>query len=237
MLVNLNPFNETSFREQFMHHHIYKKLNQELKEENLSWKKFFLQSSNIEKDSVEWHTPRANFNKYFSVAVFNYKQPLHEKKYRAKYELGCVKKNYKPYIPRLVGIGAEKLLFDKLLSKNYNNVKDTSWPPVNNWSDFQNLPADIKEECIHQHNLFDQLSTLQQFYGDLHGLVDDKYVSEHQNYFESMFSICALHFHPINYLSTVIENFASMIAPGGRGFIGINLQRMIDYSSQDLLYK
>ena len=28
-----------------------------------------------------------------------------------------------------------------------------------------------------------------------------------------------------------------MIAPGGRGFIGINVQRMIDYSSQDLLYK
>lgn len=237
MLANLNPYDETSFRELFTHHHIYKKLNQELKEKNLSWKKFFLPSPNFEKDSVEWGTPRANFNKNFSLSVFYYILPLLEKNYSVIYDLGCGKNMFKPYIPRLLGIGAESLLYDKLLSKNYNNVKDDIWPSVNNWSDFQNLPADIKEECIHQHNLLADSMTLQQFYGDIHGLVDDKYILEHQNYFESVFSICALHFYPINYLSTVIENFASMIAPGGRGFIGINLQRMIDYSSQDLLYK
>lgn len=68
----------------------------------------------------------------------------------------------------------------------------------------------------------------QYFYGDIHDLVDESYVRYHQNYFESVFSINALHFCPIDNLRDVVLDFASMIKSGGRGFLAINLQRMID---------
>jgi hypothetical protein len=66
------------------------------------------------------------------------------------------------------------------------------------------------------------------FFGDIHDYVDDGYIQGHQNYFESVFSICALHFHPLSDISKVVNGFYTTIRPGGRGYLSLNLQRMIE---------
>jgi len=66
------------------------------------------------------------------------------------------------------------------------------------------------------------------YYGDIPGKVDDYYVSQHQDYFESVFSINALHFHPLSQIKKIVLDFISMIAPGGHGFLALNLMRMLE---------
>ena len=65
-------------------------------------------------------------------------------------------------------------------------------------------------------------------YPDIESRVDPEYIKTHQNYFESVFSINALHFRPLTELRLVYEEFISMVSPGGRGFLSVNLQRLID---------
>jgi hypothetical protein len=73
------------------------------------------------------------------------------------------------------------------------------------------------------------------FYGDEHGRVDENYIETYQNFFESVFAINALHFVPLSQLQSTVKNFISMVAPSGRGFISLNLQRMVERSSDDFL--
>jgi hypothetical protein len=77
--------------------------------------------------------------------------------------------------------------------------------------------------------------TASNYYGDEHGRVDQNYIDSHQDYFESVFSINALHFIPLLSMRKRVIDFISMIAPGGRGFITLNLLRMIDRSSDEFL--
>jgi len=70
--------------------------------------------------------------------------------------------------------------------------------------------------------------TSQYFYADIHDFVDDVYISQHQEYFESVFSICALHFIPLSDIKNRVLDFSSMIKPGGRGWLSMNAARMID---------
>jgi len=63
---------------------------------------------------------------------------------------------------------------------------------------------------------------------DLKDFVDDDFVKHHQNYFESVFSINALHFIPLKMIRHRVEQFISMIAPGGRGFLVLNMMRMLE---------
>lgn len=65
------------------------------------------------------------------------------------------------------------------------------------------------------------------YFADIHDYVDDEYIRGHQNYFESVFSICALHFVPMSDLRKRVLDFASMIKPGGRGWITFNAVRML----------
>lgn len=73
------------------------------------------------------------------------------------------------------------------------------------------------------------------YYADQHDYVDDNFVQGHQEAFESVFSICALHFRPLTEFAKVIQDFYSMIQPGGRGFLALNLQRMIDHTAEDFM--
>lgn len=66
------------------------------------------------------------------------------------------------------------------------------------------------------------------FYADIHDYVDDDYIQGHQDYFESVFSICALHFHPIGDFGKVINDFYSMMKKDSRGFLALNIMRMIE---------
>jgi hypothetical protein len=71
-------------------------------------------------------------------------------------------------------------------------------------------------------------SDMPNFYADMPDYIDDDYVKNHQNYFESVFSINALHFHPLSTFSKIVDDFYSMIKPNGRGFLACNLSRMIE---------
>lgn len=70
------------------------------------------------------------------------------------------------------------------------------------------------------------------FFADLHDYVDDAYVKNHQEYFESVFSINALHFHPLSDLRKIATDFVSMIKPGGMGFLTLNLMRMLELDQE-----
>jgi hypothetical protein len=231
-MENLNPYNKEKFKINFLQNEIYKKLRLNYAEDKLVWDKFFFSDDNVRANKIKFESriqrmPRDMYSDYFSVNAFYYLLPLLEKPYEKIYDIGCGPNMFKPYIPRLIGVGAEELA----VVHNYNNIKDSSWPEISIRAEYKSLPAWIKEECK-QHGLNCDLTP---FYGDEHGFVDDDYVAQHQNYFESVFSICALHFHPIDQFCKVVEDFASMIQINGRGFISINLQRMIDFSSAKLL--
>ena len=72
-------------------------------------------------------------------------------------------------------------------------------------------------------------------HGDVQASVNHEYVSKHQAFFESVFSINSLHFVPLTDLAKTITDFASMVKPGGRGFLALSLPRMIEYSSASQL--
>ena len=224
MIENINPYNETEFKKTFKSTEIYKKLEQDFGEANLRWNyNNFLPGMDGYK-SISANTPRAWYPEHFSATVFYYLMPLLEKNYNAIYDLGCGANMFKPYIPRLIGIGAEWC--------DYDNVKDPSWPNVTSKQEFDNLPDHIRHECLHVHNMHIENGI---FYGDIKGAFNNNFVLKHQDYFQSIFSICALHFHPLHLFKKVVVDFVSMIKIGGRGFLALNLQRMIERESKQFL--
>lgn len=66
------------------------------------------------------------------------------------------------------------------------------------------------------------------FYGDIQDYVDDDFVQGHQDFFESAFSINALHFHPLSNIKKIVHDFHSMLKPGGTGWLALNMQRMLE---------
>lgn len=76
-------------------------------------------------------------------------------------------------------------------------------------------------------------------HADIHDQIDDDYINMHQNYFESVFSICALHFIPLSKLEETVSGFASMVKPNGqgRGFLTLNMLRMIERTPHEFLKK
>jgi hypothetical protein len=230
MSNNINPYNEIKFKSIFKKTKIYKKLKQDFGENNLIWLKFFnLRDDKILIDSA---TPRQQSRLQFSASVFYYLLPLLEKEYDTIYDLGCGANMFKPYLPRLIGVGAERVFFLPC----YYNVKDPSWPDCKSILDLMNLPDWIKEECTQRNfPMIDKRYTNKTFFGDVDGYVDDKYVLEHQEYFQSVFSICALHFYSLTLFKKIVLDFVFMIKPGGRGFLALNLQRMIDRTPEQFL--
>ena len=66
------------------------------------------------------------------------------------------------------------------------------------------------------------------FYADIHDYVDDDYIQGHQNFFESMFSICALHYVPLSTIRQRVIDIGSMLRPGGKGWLAFNLARLLE---------
>lgn len=73
------------------------------------------------------------------------------------------------------------------------------------------------------------------YFADEYGEFNDEYVANHQNHFESLFSINSIHFAPITKLREIVEQFISMVKPGGRGFLTMNVARMLACHSSDEL--
>ena len=65
-------------------------------------------------------------------------------------------------------------------------------------------------------------------FADVNDMIDDDYIKNHQGYYESIFSINALHFRPLSDLRKVATDFVSMIKPGGMGFLTLNFMRMLE---------
>jgi len=231
-MQNINTYDKELFKEKFLETEVYNKLRRDYNEDELSWDKFFVTNNHKKCKSVgsakKTGTPRDMFSEHFSASVFYYLLPLLEQPYEKIYDIGCGRNMFKPYIDRLTGIGAE----EAAVVHCYTGIKDPSWPNISNINEYKSLPDWIKKECEEQHGLKYDSNI---FYGDEHGFVDKNYVIQHQSFFERAFSICALHFHPVNCLKQVVEDFVSLIKPGGRAFLSLNLQKMLDFSEPEML--
>lgn len=64
---------------------------------------------------------------------------------------------------------------------------------------------------------------------------DTDFSQGHTNAYSSVFSICALHFVPLSYMTTRIKEFYNVVAPGGRGFLALNSARMVERTSAEWL--
>lgn len=64
--------------------------------------------------------------------------------------------------------------------------------------------------------------------GDMHGKFDHDWVQANQGKLESFFTICSLHFTPLNNLRQQVLDAASTLAPNGRAYIALNTSRMCE---------
>ena len=63
---------------------------------------------------------------------------------------------------------------------------------------------------------------------DIQERFDSEFVDRYKHSFDSAFSICALHFVTLDYFSQRVLEFKNIIKPGGRGYLALNLARMIE---------
>jgi len=68
-------------------------------------------------------------------------------------------------------------------------------------------------------------------YADIKEFFNENFSVRHTNYFDCAFSIDALHFISISSFYDRIIQFANIIKPGGRGYIAMNIARLIDRTS------
>ena len=72
---------------------------------------------------------------------------------------------------------------------------------------------------------------------DIVDTVNDEFFTRHINAYHSVFSINALHYLPIGNLRNICINFSNMIKPGGRGFLSLNVQRMLEKTTTSFALK
>ena len=75
------------------------------------------------------------------------------------------------------------------------------------------------------------------FYGDLHNHVNEHFVRKYQNFFPAAFSINALHYRPLSDIQEIVKDFHSMLKPGGRGWLTLNIARMIELDLENFMNK
>lgn len=66
------------------------------------------------------------------------------------------------------------------------------------------------------------------FSADIHDFVDADFINGHQQSFESLFSINALHFVPLSQIRQRVFDFYCMLEPNGTGWLALNAQRMVE---------
>jgi len=72
---------------------------------------------------------------------------------------------------------------------------------------------------------------------DSYDFYDLNFVSGHQHYFNSVFSINALHFRSLIELKSLFINFNSMICDEGKGYLSLNVARLVEHTEHEELYK
>jgi hypothetical protein len=70
------------------------------------------------------------------------------------------------------------------------------------------------------------------YYGDMNDYIDDEYIENHRDYFESVMCLGTLNFLPMKDFGKIVSGFVSMIKPGGRGLLTLNIGPMIQTSNE-----
>jgi hypothetical protein len=68
---------------------------------------------------------------------------------------------------------------------------------------------------------------------DVAAAFDTDFARSHYRACDHAISVCALHFIPLKHMRERIADFASIIRPGGYGYLALNIARMIERSSAD----
>lgn len=68
------------------------------------------------------------------------------------------------------------------------------------------------------------------FFGDEIGFVDQGFYQSHKDTYDAVFSINALHFHPLEELKNICYNFANMLKKNSNGYLALNVKRMTERS-------
>lgn len=80
-----------------------------------------------------------------------------------------------------------------------------------------------------------ELPSSPNYHGDIHGIVDEQFIQQHQKYFNSVFSFVALHFIPLVDIRQRVLDFSSMIVAGGKGVLTLDLHRMLERTTPSQL--
>lgn len=70
------------------------------------------------------------------------------------------------------------------------------------------------------------------FLADELGHVNDGFYQKNHQSYMSVISINALHFHPLSELRNICIKFSDLLKSGGRGFLSLNFQRMLERSEE-----
>jgi hypothetical protein len=65
------------------------------------------------------------------------------------------------------------------------------------------------------------------YYGDMNDYIDDQYIENHRDYYESVMCLGTLNFLPIKDFRKIVTGFVSMIKTGGHGLLTLNIGPMI----------
>jgi hypothetical protein len=68
---------------------------------------------------------------------------------------------------------------------------------------------------------------------DVNDFVDDGFIQGHRAQFDAAIAINSLHFRGLDQFRKVLDDFYSMLKPGGTGFITFGLGVMVDHTSDD----
>jgi len=70
---------------------------------------------------------------------------------------------------------------------------------------------------------------------DVNDVFDDDFITGHTDFFQCAFSIDALHFVPITNFYKRVLDFANIIKPRGRGYLAMNMARMVEQTDKKIL--
>lgn len=70
---------------------------------------------------------------------------------------------------------------------------------------------------------------------DLFDYFDKEFANGHTHAYDSLISINAIHFNPIDQITEQLLLMSKIIKPGGRGFVSFNIETWLMYSNTDLI--
>lgn len=70
---------------------------------------------------------------------------------------------------------------------------------------------------------------------DIKDMFDEDFVANHKSSYKAVFSIDALHFIPISKFADRVRQFYSLLQNGGRGYLSLNAQRMLEQEKEKYL--